>query len=139
MNPKDLVGARKPGLSALPLPPVAEAGVVCQLGAQKYGRHNWRRDAVVSSAYFDGAMRHLVKWWEGEDIDPESGVSHLAHILAGIAILRDAQMRGQMIDDRPPGSPNPFEALQPAVDAILRQFPEAPAPVVAETMKESAP
>jgi len=38
---------------------------------------------------------------EGEDIDPKSGLPHLAHALACIAIIIDAKTAGKLIDDRP--------------------------------------
>ncbi len=32
-------------------------------------------------------MRHLTAWWEGEDNDPESGLPHIYHAAANIAML----------------------------------------------------
>lgn len=105
MNPKDAIGSTKPPLTCLPLPPLFEVGVVAKLGAEKYGRHNWRDIPVRASAYIDAAFRHLAQWWEGEDFDAESSMSHLAHAVASLLILRDAQMCGTCEDDRPLGGP----------------------------------
>lgn len=133
MNPKDRIGSTKPPMSGFPTPAMLEAGAVFLLGARKYGRHNWRRDAVFASAYYDGIHRHLARWWEGEDIDPESGLSHLAHIIAGAAILHDGHLRGMMNDDRPPPTPEVVERLEERVRQILADFPNPPAPITRET------
>lgn len=101
MNPKDRAGARKPSLTSLPLTAVFEASIATHLGATKYGPHNWRDIPVAASAYVAAAMRHLAQWWEGQDDDDESTVSHLAHAIASLAVLRDAQVCGTMQDDRP--------------------------------------
>lgn len=69
-------------------------------GMLKYGRTNWRSAGVRSSIYVDAAKRHLNAWFEGEDTDPDSGLPHLAHALATIGILVDAQAAGMMNDDR---------------------------------------
>ena len=100
-NPKDLAGSAKPGIECLPLAPMLEAGQVCRHGAAKYGPHNWRDIAIRPSAYLSSTFRHLALWWEGQDIDPESGLHHIAHAIAGLAILRDAQLCGEDDDDRP--------------------------------------
>ncbi|MCK4828651.1 hypothetical protein KA005_73655 [bacterium] len=39
-------------------------------------------------------------WAEGEDLDPDSGESHLYHIRACCAIVLDSEMHGTLIDDR---------------------------------------
>ena len=72
-----------------------------QLGANKYGPWNWRQHPVAASVYVNAIMRHIKAWDEVEDIDSESGVSHLGHIMACCGILLDAQANGQLIDDRP--------------------------------------
>jgi len=100
-NPKDIAGSGKPPVSTLPWPPVYEAGLALLHGGQKYGRHNWRAIGVRSSVYFDAAIGHLTAWWEGEDVDPDSGLNHLAHAIAGLMVLRDANLQNMMNDDRP--------------------------------------
>jgi hypothetical protein len=101
-NPKDAVGTRKAPLSVVPMNVVAEAGAAMLEGALKYGRHNYRDAGIRESVYFDGTMRHLIAYWEGEDIDPDSGVSHLTKAIASLLVWRDAQMNGYATDDRPP-------------------------------------
>lgn len=108
-NPKDAIGIRKAPLSCVPMNVVAEIGVGMLEGAAKYGRHNYRGVGVRASVYFDATMRHLIAWWEGETIDPESGMHHIAKALTSLTVLRDAQQRGMCDDDRPPPS-KPFYA-----------------------------
>lgn len=104
-NPKDRVGVRKPPLHLIP--PAAEIleSAVMALGAKKYGAFNWRTANVKASVYVAAARRHLVQWFDGQDDDAESGVSHLAHARACLGILLDALATGHLVDDRPsPGA-----------------------------------
>ena len=47
------------------------------------GYHNWR-DGLDWTRVSSAVLRHLSAWHGGEDIDPESGLSHLAHAGCGI-------------------------------------------------------
>ncbi len=76
-NPKTSVGSRKFSLSVMSSAVTAEIAVGMLEGARKYGRHNWRDEGAMASVYWDAACRHLIKWWEGEDIDPDSGLPHV--------------------------------------------------------------
>ncbi|MBX3452790.1 MAG: hypothetical protein KF777_24855 [Planctomycetaceae bacterium] len=104
-NPKDRVGAGKPPLHLIP--PAAEIleAVVMGLGARKYGEFNWRTSKIRATVYIAAAKRHLAQWLDGQDDDPESGVSHLAHARACLGVLLDAIATGNVIDDRPPAGP----------------------------------
>lgn len=104
-NPKDALGIKRVPFSTIPMVPVAEVGLAMLEGALKYGRHNYRVSGVRGSVYFDAAMRHLTRWWEGEDIDPDSGLHHVTKAMASLMVLRDAQLNGMVIDDRPPSVP----------------------------------
>lgn len=71
-------------------------------GAQKYDDHNWRRGYEWSKSY-DALQRHLTAWWDGEDIDPESGLSHLGHAGFHILVLATWERldgQGSQFDDR---------------------------------------
>ena len=100
-NPKDRHGDLKPELWLVPPTAILEEAPVFSLGAQKYGAYNWRSHAVKSHVYTSAALRHLYAWMDGQDVDPESGVSHLAHVRACCGILLDASATGNLIDDRP--------------------------------------
>lgn len=121
-NPKDVVGIKKAPLSVVPMPVVAEMGLGMMEGALKYGRHNYRAVGVRSSVYFDATMRHLISWWEGEDVDPDSGMSHIAKALCSLAVLRDAQIQGKAEDDRPPISAKFYEELNEKAAKLMDRY-----------------
>lgn len=101
-NPKTKAGAKKPSLfSVIPTAALLHLGEVMRLGANKYGPFNWRETPVPAETYVDAIGRHLLSWQDGESTDPESGMSHLAHIMASCAILIDAEENGMLNDDRP--------------------------------------
>jgi hypothetical protein len=101
-NPKTAEGHKKTPFRLLPTLPLEQEARVFELGAAKYGAYNWRTDAVSFSTYYEAAIRHLHAAWAGEETDPESGQSHLAHVRACMAIIMDAGAHGKLIDDRPP-------------------------------------
>ncbi len=100
-NPKDIIGSTKPGLDALSWPVLFEMGAGMDDGGYKYGRQNYRVVGVRHSVYFNAAMRHLADWWEGEDIDPDSGLSHITKVMTCLMVLRDSMIMGNDVDDRP--------------------------------------
>lgn len=109
-DPKQAAGAAKVPFAALPFAVIAELAIAHGEGAIKYGRHNWRNGEVLSSTYYAAALRHIWSWVEGEDIDPDSGLCHLTKAMASLAVLRDAQISGTAIDDRPRAAPAAFMA-----------------------------
>lgn len=117
-NPKDAVGCTKTPMSTVPANVLAELAVAMLEGALKYRRHNYRIAGVRASVYYDAAMRHLMAWWEGEDEDPDSNLSHVTKAIASLVVLRDAMLCHQLNDDRPPSSP-PFIARLNTAAAIL--------------------
>lgn len=100
-NPKDRVGAKKPPLHLIPASAEIMESAVMALGAKKYEPFNWRSEPVRASIYIAAARRHLAQWFDGEDHDAESGISHLAHARACLGILLDALAVDTCIDDRP--------------------------------------
>ena len=101
-NPKDAVGIAKVPMSVLPTQVILELGLGMFEGDRKYGRSNYRVAGVRGSVYYDATMRHLMGWWEGQDIDPDSGLNHITKAITSLLVLRDAMMNGLWNDDRPP-------------------------------------
>lgn len=101
-NPKDALGVKKPPLHLVPATALIAEAQVMRLGAKKYGPYNWRGAKVRATVYVAAALRHLLSYLDGEDIDPESGESHLAHARACEGIVIDALATGNLVDDRPP-------------------------------------
>ena len=99
-NPKDVAGAKKTPLRFVPASIGPLTAKVFQDGAEKYGPFNWRDISIKRSAYIEAAERHLLALKDGEDFDPSSGEHHAAHIIAGLAIMLDADSLGRLIDDR---------------------------------------
>tara|TARA_R110002020_G_scaffold2751_8_gene12933 strand:- start:5496 stop:5939 length:444 start_codon:yes stop_codon:yes gene_type:complete len=134
-NPKDALGCRRPPLSTVPANVLLEVGAAMLEGASKYGRHNWRVAGIRSSVYYDACLRHLLMWWEGENVDHDSGVSHITKAIAGLVVLRDAQMRGQVTDDRPPTNSRTdfLRQVQSQVTDILAKYPDPKPPYTEET------
>lgn len=72
-------------------------------GAQKYEDDNWRRGYEWSKSY-SALMRHLQAFWQGEDVDEETGSYHLTavawHAFTMLVFLGDQERYGGF-DDRP--------------------------------------
>jgi len=80
---------------------VEELARALRHGAEKYGERNWEPGLKYSRLYA-AAQRHLVAWWGGEDLDPETGETHIAHAFATMMMLTHftRQVRTDL-DDRP--------------------------------------
>ena len=99
-NPKTAYGEAKVKLSDTPTIGIQLMGQVHSNGANKYGRFKWREHMVSSTVYNDAAQRNLMARFNGETIDPESGLPHLAHVMACCNILLDAEENGKLNDNR---------------------------------------
>lgn len=104
-NPKTVVGAAKPGVQAVPPIAIFMLGQAMQDGEKKYGRFNYREKNVSSSTYYNAIMRHLLAWWDGQDVAEDTLLPHLAHIMACCAILLDAESLEKLNDDRKTAAP----------------------------------
>lgn len=85
--------------SLLPSEALEAVAEVLTFGAKKYAAHNWRKGLSWSETE-DSAMRHLNKWKRGENIDPESGLHHLAHFTCNALFLLTMVLTGTGTDDR---------------------------------------
>jgi hypothetical protein len=99
-NPKDAVGSNKIPMHLFPETARVYGALGLLDGMLKYGRANWREIGVRASIYYDAACRHLDAWFEGEELDPDSGLPHLCHAIACLAIIIDAKEAGKLKDDR---------------------------------------
>lgn len=118
-NPKGILSAAKAPMSCVPAVVMAEIGVAMLEGAAKYGRYNYRVSGVRAAVYYDATMRHLMAWWEGQDTDPDSGLSHITKAITSLVVLRDAMIQGMVEDDRPPRSPEFYDELNALSANIL--------------------
>ena len=76
-----------------------EIAKVLTFGAKKYEAHNWRKGMDWSRLY-GAALRHLHAHLDGQNLDPESGLSHLAHLGCCIMFLLEYEAKGLGNDDR---------------------------------------
>ena len=76
-----------------------QTAAVLKFGADKYHAHNWR-DGFAWSRPLAAAMRHIMAFNDGEDKDPESGLSHLAHAACCIMFLLEFEKTHPELDDR---------------------------------------
>ena len=125
MNPKDLVGRTKLPLHVWPASATAVGCMAGHEGLSKYGLVNWRATPIHLSQYVGALKRHVANLEEGIDIDPDSGLLTLSHILMTAAIIVDAGVAGTLVDDRPmpnPGYADLVKRLTPHVKRIAEQY-----------------
>ena len=101
MNPKDKIGATKISISKVPMAGLIHEAHAMMRGAELYQPFNWRDTPVQASIYVDACMRHLMAWFEREEVAADSGVHHLGHARACLGILLDAIETNKLVDDRP--------------------------------------
>jgi len=100
-NPKDLVAQYKVPLDLFPAAGLIHGARAMKHGADKYGPFNWRDQKVQSMIYLGASIRHIYAFIDGEDCAVDSGINHLGHAVAGLAILLDAFETDNVIDNRP--------------------------------------
>ncbi len=89
----------KPQLSLIPYSALEQEAKVMGFGAKKYSRHNYKK-GFDYSRLIDAALRHVSQFNDGEDTDPESGESHLAHARCCLGMLIECIRLGTAKDDR---------------------------------------
>lgn len=85
----------------IPWDAVRAIGRVLEFGAKKYAPRNWEKGMDWSRPY-SALMRHMTAWWEREENDIETGMSHLWHAGCCIVFLVAYELRNIGKDDRPP-------------------------------------
>lgn len=94
-------GVKPQRYSLMPRAALERISEVYHFGTEKYSAHNWRLGYEWSKSY-DAVQRHLNAWWDREETDPESGLSHLSH--AGFHIFAllvfSGNPRYKQFDDR---------------------------------------
>ena len=122
-DPKGAAGALKAPMHLIPPYALEQTAWVHKLGSEKYGPYNWRKTGVCATTYVSAIIRHLDAWRDGQNMDPESGISHIAHIVSSCNILLDAGHCGTLQDDRNKKPvPNTFASVSAnaAADAVKR-------------------
>ena len=86
-------------LDLMPTKAFEEYAKVLTVGAQKYAPRNWEKGMEWSSV-MASLKRHVLAWERGEDIDTESGLLHMAHVMCNASFLVDYYHSKREWDDR---------------------------------------
>jgi hypothetical protein len=86
-------------LELLPIAALEEVGKVLTFGAQKYAPDNWRK-GFEYRRLIGAILRHVYSFARGQDLDPETGISHLAHAACMVLFLLTHQLQKLGVDDR---------------------------------------
>ena len=83
-------------------------------------------------------------WWEGEDIDIDSQLSHVTKAIASLVVLRDAMMNDMMEDDRPPaihkeGQLMWMYELNDKAASLINKYPESKDPFTEKSVPRLPP
>lgn len=89
----------KPNISLVPTKALEEITKAFDYGAKKYSPYNWAK-GFTWRRLIDATYRHINAFNGGEDVDPETGLSHIAHAGACIMMLLEHQKRNLGTDDR---------------------------------------
>lgn len=107
---KSMDDETKPRMSLVPAALLRGVARVLMHGAKKYAAHNWRKGMAWSEPT-SAALRHITAFNEGEDLDPESGLSHLWHAACNLAFLVEYEANPHLyrqFDDRFKRPEGPF-------------------------------
>jgi len=89
----------KPPLDLISVEAQIQEAMVLDFGRKKYDAHNWRK-GMSWSRVIGAALRHISAFNRGEDKDPETGLSHLAHARCCISFLLEYEVTHREFDDR---------------------------------------
>jgi hypothetical protein len=93
--------ANKVRLDLLPIRPLKDTAEVLTYGLNKYGKDSWREGEMIQwSRVYSSLQRHLFAFQAGEDNDPETGYSHLAHAACNILMMIEHTYINPQGDDR---------------------------------------
>ena len=76
-----------------------ELARVLTFGASKYDRENWRK-GMQWSRCISSLERHIAAFKMGQDVDPETGINHMAHAMCNAMFLVWYSEHRKEFDDR---------------------------------------
>ena len=92
----------KPRMNLLPPKAIIEVSKVLTFGAEKYDAENWRKLDDLQNRYTAGALRHIFAHMDGEQLDPETNLSHLAHALCCLLFKLEIELENAKIEEEKP-------------------------------------
>lgn len=84
----------------IPVGPLTELAKHYGRGARKYADRNWEKGYEWSKNYA-ALQRHLFAFWDGEDIDEETGTPHIVAVAWHAFALAEFMNTHPEFDDRP--------------------------------------
>ena len=72
---------------------------VLEFGAQKYSSDNWKKGLPVREIV-ESMLRHTFSFLKGEDLDEESGLSHIGHVMCNAMFINYMLKNKPEFDDR---------------------------------------
>lgn len=89
----------KPDMSLISSIALFKVAQVMTFGKKKYSANNWR-GGFIWSRPLAAAIRHIFLYLGGEDKDPETGLSHLAHASCCLMFVLEFEETHKSLDDR---------------------------------------
>ena len=93
--------SEKPKMNLLPPKAIVEISKVLTFGAAKYDAENWRKLDDLQNRYTAGALRHIFAHMDGEELDPETNLSHLAHAMCCLLFKLEIELEERAEKERP--------------------------------------
>ena len=72
---------------------------VLTYGTKKYSRNNWKK-GLPPNKTCESLLRHIFAYMSGEDVDPESNLSHIGHMMCNVMFLSYNATNHPELEDR---------------------------------------
>lgn len=116
----------------IPVEAMAKVAQLYAKGAEKYAEHNWRKGYEWSKSYA-ALQRHSNEFWKGVDLDPETGLPHLAAVVFhSLALLTFMEEFPQFDDRFKSEGQNQDELLEERLAELREKLQGPPIAMVAE-------
>ena len=90
----------KPRMDLLDTYALTQLTLVLGFGAKKYADDNWR-SGIASRRLLAATLRHVLAYMDGQDLDEESNLSHLAHAMCNLMFaINLAHTKPELSDHR---------------------------------------
>ena len=93
--------SEKPKMNLLPPKAMVEISKVLTFGAAKYDAENLRKLDDLQNRYTAGALRHIFAHMDGEELDPETNLSHLAHAMCCLLFKLEIELEERLKKEEP--------------------------------------
>ena len=99
----------KPKMYLLPPKTLLEVAKVLTFGAAKYDEHNWKKLDNLQNRYSGAALRHIFAHLDGEELDEETGLDHIAHAICCLMFKLEAKLENGKSKEAGLGEPVSIE------------------------------